>query len=390
MDHSTGNTEGPFFEDGYILDLDSLYARFEALQDQRKAKGKRYPLAIILVVAVLAKLCGEDHPEGIAQWGRLRAPGLCQALSFGRRTLPCGNTYRRVLGAALCVEELEEVLCSFLSQQPGAGRSVLISLDGKTLRGTIPTGSSQGVHLLSAYLPAEGLVLMQVAVDGKENEISAAPRLLRALDLRGKVVVGDAMFTQRELSAQIVAGGGEYVWFVKDNQPETRKAIAELFQEQERIEDLQVAQRVNKAHGRRETRRLLSSRLLKGYLAWPCLEQVFKLERRAVDSQGQLLHEESVYGMSSLGRKEADADSLLDHTQGYWGIENGLHYRRDKTFHEDALRTSNPILAHSLAAINNLVLGLLSRQHWRTLSEARRHYNAHQEQALRLVLRAPT
>jgi predicted transposase YbfD/YdcC len=367
-----------------------LYARFERLQDQRKAKGKRYPLAVVLVVTVLAKLCGEDDPEGIAQWGRARAPGLCQALSFARQALPCGNTYRRVLGAALSVEELEEVIRQFLTQQPGAGQSVLISLDGKALRGTIPTGSSQGVHLLSAYMPAEGLVLMQVAVDSKENEISAAPRVLQALDLRGKVVVGDAMFTQRELSVQIVVGGGEYVWFVKKNQPETRRTIELLFQEQERVEDLQVVQRVNKTHGRMETRRLLSSRLLKGYLAWPYLEQVFKLERRAENRQGQVLHQETVYGLTSLKRQEANAPVLLDYTRGYWGIENGLHYRRDKTFHEDATRMSNPRLAQSMAAINNLVLGLLSRQGWRTLPTARRHYDAHPDQALRLVLRAPT
>jgi predicted transposase YbfD/YdcC len=390
MDHSTEGEDRPFFEDGFILDLDSLYARFETLQDQRKARGKRYPLVIVLIVAVLAKLSGEDSPEGVAEWGRARASRLCQALSFARGKLPSGNTSRRVLGAALSVEELEEVVRAFLKQPPGAGQSVLVSLDGKTLRGTIPTGSTQGVHLLSAYLPAEGLVLMQVAVESKENEISAAPRILEVLDLRGKVVVGDAMFTQRELSAQVVAGGGEYVWFVKDNQPATCAAIEALFQEPTGVEDLQVAQSVNKGHGRVETRRLLSSTLLKGYLAWPHLTQVFKLERRAENLQGQLLRQKTVYGLTSLQRNEANAHALLGYTRGYWGIENGLHYRRDKTLHEDATRMSNPRLAHSLAAINNLVLGLSLRQGWQRLPKARRHYDAHPEQALRLVLRAPT
>ncbi len=389
MNHSTESEGRPFFEDGFILDLDSLYARFETLQDQRQDRGKRYPLALVLVLVVLAKLAGEDYPEGIAQWARARAPSLCQTLSFPRKSLPAGNTYRRIL-AALLIEEFEELIRQFLKQPPGAGQSVLISLDGKVLRGTIPAGSTQGVHLLSAYLPAESLVLMQVAVDSKENEISAAPRVLAALDLRGKVVEGDAMFTQRELSSQIVAGGGEYIWFVKDNQPETRVAIERLFQDPAGVEDGQLAQSVNKGHGRLETRRLISSRLLKGYLAWPHLEQVLKLERRAEDSKGQLLHQETVYGLTSLKRDEANARALLDFTRGYWGIENGLHYRRDKTFHEDATRTSNPRLAHSMAAINNLVLGILSRQRWRTLPEARRYYNAHPDQALRLVLRAPT
>lgn len=390
MDHTTESEDRPYFEDGFILDLDSLYAHFETLQDARKARGKRYPLAVVLTLVVLAKLCGEDTPEGIAEWGRARAPQLCQVLGLAGPSLPAGNTYRRVLGAALSVEALETLVGRFLAQAPGAGESVLLSLDGKTLRGTIPTGSSQGVHLLSAYLPAEGLVLMQIAIERKENELSAAPRLLQTLDLRGKVVVGDAMFTQRELSAQIVAGGGEYVWVVKDNQPETRAAIATLFQEPEGVEDLQVAQKRGKAHGRLETRRLMSSQLLKGYLAWPHLEQVFQLERRAEDSQGRLLHQQTVYGITSLGPQDADAQTLLGYTRGYWGIENGLHYRRDKTFREDATRMSDPTFAHSMAAIHNLVLGMLSRQRWRTLPAARRYYNAHLQQALRLVLRAPT
>ena len=96
-------------------------------------------------------------------------------------------------------------------------RSVLIVFDGKTLRGTIPTGQSQGVHLLAAYLPAEGIVLVQVAVANKEHEIVAAPKVLASLDLRGKIVIGDAMHTQRELSVQVLAADGDYIWLVKAN-----------------------------------------------------------------------------------------------------------------------------------------------------------------------------
>ena len=102
------------------------------------------------------------------------------------------------------------------------------------------------------------------------------------------------------------------------------------------------------------------------------------------------MHTETVYGLTSLRRKEVDARALLDYTRGYWGIENGLHYRRDKTLREDAMRTANPTLAHIVAAINNLVISLLSRYKWPTLSQARRHYSAHLEQALLLILRAPT
>jgi hypothetical protein len=88
-------------------------------------------------------------------------------------------------------------------------------MDGKTMRGTIPTGSKRGVHLLAAFVPGQGVVLFQVEVDGKENEISAAPRLLQTLNLRGAVVTGDAMHTQREISVQILDQGGDYLWTVK-------------------------------------------------------------------------------------------------------------------------------------------------------------------------------
>jgi len=101
------------------------------------------------------------------------------------------------------------------------------------VRGTIPAGSPRGLHQLAAYMPDEGWVLLQVVVESKENEIVAAPRVLKSLDLRGKVVTADALLTQRNLSIQIVEAGGDYVWTLKDNQPETRQAIETLFQPDE-------------------------------------------------------------------------------------------------------------------------------------------------------------
>jgi hypothetical protein len=106
---------------------------------------------------------------------------------------------------------------------------MLVAMDGKTLRGSFTAERGRAVQLLAAYLPQEGVVLMQVAVADGENELSAAPRLLRCLDLRGKVLIADALFTQRELSVQIVAAGGDYIWLAKDNQPRAQEAIEQLF-----------------------------------------------------------------------------------------------------------------------------------------------------------------
>ena len=128
-----------------------------------------------------------------------------------RLTAPSLNTLRRTLTDAVFMNQLHMALGRYLYQMYGGLQSVLTTLDGKTLRGTIPKGETRGVHLLAVYLPEEGIVLAQVAVDSKANEITAAPEVLAAVDLKGRVVCGDAMFTQRDLSVQILAQGGDYL-----------------------------------------------------------------------------------------------------------------------------------------------------------------------------------
>ncbi len=183
---------------GFVIDLDSLYAYLARIPDRRHARGLRYGLVTILGYIVLAKLAGEDRLFGISQWVRYRQEMLAAALHLEQPRAPCVNTYRTILGQVVEIEEFECVVREFFAAQPQAGQSIVIALDGKTLRGTITAGQTQGRHLLAAYLPAEGWVLFQVEVANKENEISAAPRVLKSLDLRGKIVTGDAMFAQRE------------------------------------------------------------------------------------------------------------------------------------------------------------------------------------------------
>ncbi len=135
-------------------------------------------------------------------------------------------TISRILGQAVDVSELEAVLQEYFDHQAQASQEVVVAIDGKVLRGTIEVGQNQGVHVLAAYLPEEGLVLMQIEVESQENEIVTAPKLVEALDLRGKVVIGDAMHPQRGLSIEIVTQGEDYIWTAKGNQSEVQEAIA--------------------------------------------------------------------------------------------------------------------------------------------------------------------
>jgi predicted transposase YbfD/YdcC len=317
-----------------------------------------------------------------------------EALQLKRTCLPHHSTYRRILESGVDGEELEQLISEFLIQLPQVGHSVVIVIDGKTLRGTITAADPFGLHLLAAYLPGEGIVLMQMVVEkDKENEIVVAPKLLECLDLRDKVVVADAMHAQRNLSAQIVAGGGDYVWIVKDNQPITRQAIQQLFAPEKPVAglgcpamDFQQARTVDKGHGRLEERTITVSSLLKDYLDWSEVAQVFKLERRFTRLATGEVDQEVRYGLTSLSSQMASPQRLLEIVRSAWGIENGLHYRRDVTFHEDATRMTRKSAGRAMAAINNLVSGLLAIQGFRNFAQARRLLDAHPQRALAIIL----
>lgn len=383
-------TEACFF------DVGSLVERFNALADHRQDQGKRYSLALVLLLTVLAKLSGEDTPYGIADWARHRCEALATMLRLKRKSMPCHNTYRRVLAEAVDVDQLQEVTSEYLQQGTSSGTSVLLTIDGKTMRGTIPSGENQGVHLLAAYQPDEGIVLMQVEVGSKENEISAAPRLLAALDLRGKVVRGDAMLTQRGLSLQILEGGGDYLWSVKENQPTLLADIEEVFDPAptapgwgQAPRDLRTAQTTNCGHGRVERRRLTASCFLNDYADWPGLAQVFKLERQVVITVTGEVRRDTSFGITSLTPEQACPHCLLKLTRSYWAIENGLHYRRDTTLREDATRMKHRIQAQAMAIINNLIIGLVKSQGFENLAAARRYYDARLLTAVQLLCSSP-
>lgn len=370
-------------ESGFVFEVGSLYERFASLHDARDPRGKRYALALVLLLIVLAKLCGEDEPEAIADWARLRLSELSELLPLERATLPCANTYRQVVREAVAPDALQALIGEFLQSQAHGGRSVLICIDGKTLRGTLSADPPSGGHLLAAYLPAEGLVLMQLAVETKTNEMSVAPRLLKSLDLRDKIVMGDALHTQRALSIQILSAGGAYIWYAKDNQPKLHQDIAQRFVPERTGKgsrpvptDFRTATQSDCGHGRIEKRTLTTSSLLRDYLDWPGVQQVFKLERVVMDLHLKPLRSETVYGLTSLTAAEASPLALIAWTRGYWSIENGLHYRRDVTLHEDATRMRHPRAAQVWASLNNLLVGLLQPLGQSNLPHLRRAFAA--------------
>ena len=385
------NTNDEKTLDGERDELRTLYEQLSLLTDKRKRRGRRYPLAVILTVVVLAKLSGEDEVRGIAEWAKLRAETLVVAFGLKRAGMPHPTTYSRILGEAIVIEEFEQVVSEFFRCRTGRGEAVAV--DGKTLRGTIESGQTQGQHLLAVYDVEKGVVLQQRQVASKENEISAAPDLLKELDLAGRVVTGDAMFSQQQLSKQIVEAGGDYLWIVKDNQPNLRAAVERLFQPETCLAghsplktDFERAKSLDRGHGRCERRTITVSGLLNAYLHWPHLGQVFRLEREVVTLKTGQKRLEVVYGVTSLSRRRVSPQQLLSLVRRHWQIENRLHYPRDVTFHEDACRLRFGHTQRVMAIVNNLTLGILRLQPFDYLPQARRFFAAHLFAALVLIL----
>jgi predicted transposase YbfD/YdcC len=381
-------------ETGLIYDLNSLFAYLLKIQDPRKPKGKRYGLANILVLILLAKMAGEDKPTGIAEWVALRIEKFQEFGLLPGGVAPCHMMYRRVLQHILKPSELEKLLGEYHRRRLQTEEELVFSMDGKTLKGTIPAGETRGVHLLSIFVPSQGLVLAEVTVDRKENEIVAAPHILKQVKLSGVLVIGDAMHTQREVSDQIVTAHGDYLWFVKGNQPRMHWAIQKLFvyeacklqQGTPLSKEIRVASDVSKGHGRLEKRTIWVSSQLNEYLDWPGVQQVFRLERLTWDSRRKGYKREVVYGLTSLSAKKASAQKLLRLIRKYWGIESGLHYRRDVTMHEDETRLTVADAGHNMAIINNAVLCLCLGLGYKNLAQARRHFNAKPKEALDAIL----
>ena len=204
----------------------TLKEALDLVPDSRSSQGRRHSLGAILTLATCAMLCGARSLYAIAQWGRDQGGATAQLLGFSQERTPCVATLHRVF-KGLDVAAFEEVIRSWLAES-GVEPDDPLSLDGKTLRG-IHGKDTPGVHLVSAYASRAGAVLAQVAAPGKGGELAAAKEVLRQVPLEGRVVVADALLTQREVCEQIVAGGGEYLLPVKENQPTLYRDLEAAF-----------------------------------------------------------------------------------------------------------------------------------------------------------------
>ncbi len=363
----------------------SLTEALADVPDPRKARGKRHPWPLMLTLLGAALLSGQRNVRAIGQWVAERREELCALLEPPRGQLPSVATLRRAL-RDMDVAALERQVAAFAQGLPDPPRWVGQAVDGKAVRGANRHGAQ--VHLVSLVRHTDAMVLGQLRVAAKSNEITAVPALLASRDLAGTVTTMDALLTQRALAGQIRRQGGHYLMVVKENQPELHAAIDRLFTAPPPPLPSDCAETytaTEKGHGRLETRTLERSAALSGYLDWPGVGQVARRTYRAVNRATGVVSTEVTYGVTSLGPQEASAAEVEALWRGHWAIENRVHYPRDVSLGEDAGQGRAGNIPQALAALRNGVLSLLRSRGWANIADAVRHYGAYAQRALGLL-----
>jgi predicted transposase YbfD/YdcC len=373
-------TEPRLFEKVYQPLVKSL----EKITDLRYRKGVRYKLQPFLILLFLSKLGGADRPAEIADWVEFRFPELKRLLNLEWKKSPHEVTVKRIMEKAMEAAEVEQVFGEYLSKM-SEEETEQWNLDGKVICGVKSGETDNQLHLLALQESEKNLVIEQIALGGGENEISAGKRLLGKVELADKIISGDAIFAQQELSKIVVEKGGEYLWKLRANQGKIYQLATEHFAAGV---DKYVVQKVDyeKGHGRIEERIIETSFRLAGKIEFPYLAQVFKIRKTSWQVKTGKQSEQTIYGITSLPVEEYGAEELLELTRKHWRIENGLHYRRDVTFKEDGVRKKSFNGGQIMAALNNLAIGILRKIGWENIAQARRFYEIQFAKGLELIL----
>ena len=376
----------------------SLAAAFAEVPDPRRAASVIYPLPAMLALAVAALLANHRSVLAIAEWGARQDAPMLAALGFPTARTPCQSTLQRLLrqldGHALAAT-LTACFSPSVVPATTAPATQGIAVDGKAQRGRLRFANDGcPVHALSAFCDEHGVVVahepIEAGADKAEAELTVAPALLARIDWPGRVLTGDALFCQRGLCQQVLTAGGDYLLVVKANQETLHGDIGLLFDPPAAVPaapltDQRVVRTVESGHGRtREIRELIASTDLTGYLDWPGVRQVFRLERtwRERGKAKRVLH----YGITSLPPQQGDPARLLALRRGHWAIENRLHRHKDVNFGEDASLIHVGQGPTVMALLRDAAVNLLHRAGIRRIAARLRTHGQHPERAVALVV----
>jgi predicted transposase YbfD/YdcC len=342
--------------DGVEVLRSGLLEVLATVPDPRAARGKRYPLVGLLAIAILAVAAGMRGYAGFASWARTAPDDVLSQLGIRFRR-PSEKTFRRVL-SSLNAADLDRRLGAYFTglaaaAQPDPCGLVAVSLDGKTARGAL-RGTATGTHLVAVFAHHARLILGQLAVAAKSNEIPCVRAVLKSLPRLPMMVIMDAMHTQVRTARLIrMTLRSHYLLVVKSNQPGLLSRIKAMPWGEVPV----TATDDDRGHGRVEKRTLQSLTTARG-IGFPYVKQVVRITReRLIIATGR--HSvEVVYAICSLPFEQARPAAIATWLRHHWGIENSVHWVRDVTFDEDrsTVRTGNG--PQVMATLRNTALNL--------------------------------
>lgn len=326
---------------------------FSDIEDPRSLRNQKHPLEMLIGTTLLASLAGIDSFSGFADFTEAHYEKLSSYFDFPHGC-PSHDTYQR-LWDAISPSEFYESFQMFTSSLSKLEQS-LINLDGKTIR---HSGNEKALHIVSAWCHANQLVLAHEKVDKKSNEITALPKLIEVLDLKNRIVTIDAMGAQRDICAQIIEQGGDYVISLKGNQGSLHEDVIEYFSDPKFLAECDVSEENDKGHGRIEQRTAYSSsdiEWLQQEHQWPGLKSIGVVSS-VVEKKGKRLGEKRFY-ITSLA---SNAKMLNKAARAHWGIENRLHWRLDVVFNEDGACIRNDNAAENIDILRKWALNVLQK-----------------------------
>lgn len=338
----------------------SIRICFENLIDPRVERKCDHLLGDILIIGLLTLLCGGESFNDMEDFGHAKEDWLRTFLRLPHG-IPSHDTFNRLFSAL----DPKTFLDCFLRWTQGVRQTLgeeIVALDGKALRRALDAKGSVP-HIVSAWAAHAGLVLGQLKVEEKSNEITAIPELLRSLQLAGCIVTIDAIGCQKAMAGQIREAGAHYVLALKGNQETAHEEVKTFLDDAvlNNPKSLASYETVEKDHGRIECRRYWQSDQLDWFAdraKWPGLASIglVESERRI---PGQQVTLERRYFLSSL---PVECSRFAEAVRGHWSIENNLHWVLDVQFGEDQCRARSGYAAENLAALRRLALNLLKRE----------------------------
>jgi len=350
----------------------SLIEHFQTLPDPRVNRTKEHELVDVLTIGVCTLLCAGESFNDMEDFGLAKADWFKTFLSLPNG-IPSHDTFNRVF-AALDPQHFGECFMAWTQSLRAAVAQEIVALDGKALRRALAADQNSKV-IVSAWAQSNGLVLGQLKVDDKSNEITALPKLLRALELSGCIVTVDAMGTQKQIAKEIREADADYVMALKGNHEVVHDEVKSFLdttvteaatkrpagvQPSRAAATLAKLETVEKDHGRQETRRYYQGGALAWFAdrsKWEGLQSVGLVEAER-EVRGKVTVERRYY-LSSL---PVGVETFARAVRGHWAVENSLHWVLDVQMGEDDSRARTGYAAENLATLRRLALNLLKQE----------------------------